>query len=667
VVKRLLILVSVAWSIMVLAATPASAHAFLQSSSPADGADLAVAPTAVTLTFNEEVLPGSAEVTLYSGYGTVVARSGPGGHLLSIAGGSGGPPEVTLTVSLPRLTRGAFALGWQVQSADDLHRTAGSLVFGVGQVVAAAAVNRAGPLPAWGTVVLRWLDLIAIAAMMGALLLSGVVIPRTCLVREDRVRWMQVCRLVLRSAAGIAATAALVELIVSAGTLGRVGAIVWSTWVGRLLMVELAGLAGVFILGGGVFHGAKRAMTVGAAFVALVGMAATSHVGVGGDRPFADALLAVHLAVGSGWAGSVVVLATAAVHPRFRRQAAEVARAFALPAALCVALVVVTGLALGARQVASADALVSSNYGRVLIIKVVLVALAAALGLVTFRRLRRAVVRDSGPPGHAPGKPAPSDRASSDAVPVAQRNPAKGQRRGDAACRIAWEGSAMLLILGCAAGLSLASPPRGPTFAPAPKTVQARVVAPVDGLLVTFDLAPNVVGLSWARVTVDDTRRPAPAPITGVSLALAGPGGQANPDTVLIRGSGPADWQLGGIPLAQAGSWRATLTVHRSGRPAAVWETDWVVGSGPAGSGSPLVSDQPWAHLLNGLALIILVGCIGGLMVVTARTGRRRRRVAAGVEQVSVFVEKRGQPVTDSGSSPVDLRSAEAAVPRSLL
>ena len=635
--RRVLILVAVAGATMMLAATPASAHAFLQSRSPADGADLAVAPSTVTLTFNEEVLPGSAEVTLYSGHGTVVARSGPGGHLLSIVGGSGGPPEITLTVSLPPLARGAFALGWQVQSADDLHRSAGSLVFGVGQVVAATGVDRAGPWPALGSVLLRWLDLVAIAALLGALLLGCVVKVRTHLLPEDRVRWLRACRWVLRYAAGTAAIAALVELVVSAGTLGRVGVIIWSTSVGRLLMVELVGLAGVFIFGGRAFDRGGTALTVGAVFVALVGLAATSHVGVGGDRPVADTLLAVHLAVGSGWAGSVLLLATAASHPRFRRQTAGVARAFALPAALCVALVVITGMALAARQVASVDALIISSYGRVLIVKVSLVALAAALGLGTFRRLRRADLLGAGPSGDlASGDPGLREQTSGDAVRVVQRGTGRRQRRGDAARRIAWEGSAMVLILGCAAGLSLASPPRGPTFAPTTETVQAKTVAEVDGLLVTFDFAPNVVGSSWARATIDDTRRPAPAPITSATLALTSPGGQAKPAAVLVRGSGPDEWQLGGIPLTQAGSWRATLTVHRPGRPDAVWATDWVVGGHPAGSGSPVLSDRPWADLLNWAALIILVGCIGGFAVVSVRHGRRRRRPPAGVEPVPV-------------------------------
>lgn len=593
--RRIVAVVVLVLATMMFAANAASAHAVLVSSSPTDGADLPTAPTSMTLAFDEQVLPESAEMILYSGQGAVLARSGAGAHPLGIVGDLGTGPSARLTVSLPPLGAGAFALDWQVQSADDLHRSTGSIVFGVGQAVGPSAVDRVGPLPAAGGTLLRWLDLVALAFLLGALLLAAGTVPRSTMGERQRVRWLDDGRQVVHFSAGIGVIMAVAVLIDSAGDVGLVGHIVTSTAFGHLWLVHVAGLVGVFVLSRRPTSRMGRVLILSAVLAAIAGLAAGSHVGTGGDRPLAAALLGIHLAAGCGWAGAVVLLTVATIRSRLREQVIAVVKAFAVPAASCVAVVVTTGLALGARQVASADALIGSSYGRILIIKLVLVAAAGLLGFSTYVRFRQVHGRDD---------------------PVPQRRFAR---------RTVLEGSVLVLVLGAAAALSLSSPPRGPAFAPAVPTPQTQLVTEVDGLLLTLDFSPGSIGDNWVRVAVDDTRRPARAPITAVAVALHGPAGQSLPARALTRAGASNRWQLGGIGFDQTGAWRVTLSISRPGLANATWQPVWTAGSRQSGVPGQVLSDRPLAALLDALAALLGLGCAGAALV-----ARRRRRCAVG-------------------------------------
>jgi methionine-rich copper-binding protein CopC len=85
--------------------SPASAHAALESSDPANGASLAQAPTTVTLTFGEPV--NSPVLTSSDDVGTPVTLGD-----VSVSGS-------TVTASWPSGTGGGlFRVEWQVTSAD---------------------------------------------------------------------------------------------------------------------------------------------------------------------------------------------------------------------------------------------------------------------------------------------------------------------------------------------------------------------------------------------------------------------------------------------------------------------------------------------------------------------------------------------------------------------
>ncbi|MFB6627171.1 copper resistance protein CopC [Streptomyces sp. NPDC056374] len=108
------------------AAPPAAAHTDLVSSSPARGASLDRPPTAIRLTFSDEMTERYAKVAL----------TAPDGSAADVAGLDVSGRTATLPVE-PGLAAGTYTVGYRVVSADG-HPVAGSFAF---------TVERPGPTP----------------------------------------------------------------------------------------------------------------------------------------------------------------------------------------------------------------------------------------------------------------------------------------------------------------------------------------------------------------------------------------------------------------------------------------------------------------------------------------------------------------------------------------
>ena len=418
-------------------------------------------------------------------------------------------------------------------------------------------------------------------------------------------------------AASAAAAVGIVVLIDASGGLQQVGAIVSSSRFGRLWLLRELSLVAVAVLAAAAMRG-RRAISRGlvaalAVLGSLVALAGSSHVGLGGGRPTAVVLLILHLASGGAWVGALVILS---VLPRILRRgggaipARPILRAFGLPAAACVAVVATTGIALTGRQVASVDGLLTTAYGQVLVAKIALVSVAGVLGLRATVRLRR--------------RPAA----------------ALSLKRG------VWLESAFLVgVLAAAAALSVGTPARGPAFARTVHAQQPKLAAQVADLFETLDLAPNTVGQSWLRVTVDQTRRPEPGPVTGVSAALIGPTGGSSALRKMTASELANHWQLSGVNLTAAGTWHISVAVHRTGRPDVVWESTWTVSGGPLGARQPIISDRAWGSLLDGLAAAVAV-LFGLLAVGVPRAMRRPKQPVQEFEPLADSDRERLEPVS---------------------
>lgn len=104
-----------------VAVSSVSAHATLESTSPAAGSVLQGAPDQITLTFTEAIdsIPDGIRVVAGDGHSVVAAKpnQGLGDH--------------TLTVGLPALDDGTYVVAWKAISVDS-HPITGAFTFSVG-------------------------------------------------------------------------------------------------------------------------------------------------------------------------------------------------------------------------------------------------------------------------------------------------------------------------------------------------------------------------------------------------------------------------------------------------------------------------------------------------------------------------------------------------------
>ncbi len=99
----------------------ASAHAFLETASPAVGSTVSQAPNQVVINFTEGVEPRFSTIVVQNAQGAQVETGKP--HLL------GG--DAHLAVDLKPLPPGTYTVVWHA-TATDTHKTQGSFHFTVG-------------------------------------------------------------------------------------------------------------------------------------------------------------------------------------------------------------------------------------------------------------------------------------------------------------------------------------------------------------------------------------------------------------------------------------------------------------------------------------------------------------------------------------------------------
>jgi copper transport protein len=491
-----------------------------------------------------------------------------------------------LSVRVPRLPRGTYQLNWQVLAEADGHVTGGAITFGVKvqprPVVSAGAVpgTAVAPLKAWT----RWADLVLLCAVCGALLIAWLLTRGPDFERPRRR--------VLGTAAAASAAAVLLGVVLFARELQDLrtsvapgappGDLLTTRW-GILWMVREA-LFGALVALALLLR--RRSSTVrfaagGLLFAGVAVARALEGHAAADPHPLAMVTVAAaHVAAASIWLGGVgaFALALAAEKNDRTRLGRELAGGFAVAAGGALVLLALTGLVAAGAQVASIDALLTTDYGRTLLIKTGLAALAAAFGAVNALLLRR----------------------------------------GDGPRAIVAEASTGAAILLAAAVLAASVPAKGPEFA-APRPVAApTLVGQAGDLLVTATVRPNRPGPNVVTVLTASSRRPAPAPVRAVTLKLQPPSGAEAAAVPLSRvGSGHF---AAGINLTEQGRWRTTAVVARGDARASVafgWSVDR---PDPA---------RPVVHSARRLAPIvdrIAVGLTFALLVLAAGLGLWRAR-----------------------------------------
>jgi copper transport protein len=354
-------------AILVLRASPASAHASLTGADPAPGATLPQAPGAIVLQFSEAVDPLCSTLTV----------TGPGGR-----DATDGPTEAianderALRRPLGLEPPGRYDVMWTAVSADDGHVESGRYSFGVGTPAPPTRESSGGAVSSAGL-----LGLASQLLLVGALTFwSGAVLLGRAARRAG------VAAVAVATIRRACPALALVAVVVRAGA-----AAATAPTVGRVVLTVLAGRAGVFgtlvvavAAGVGLFAHRLTPVALSAVVVALTAQAAAGHAGATTLPAVAVAVLVVHLLAAGVWLFAI----TAALLARRLRSALAILSPYAVAAAVAV---VATGVEGAALERVGAGQLLTTGYGRVLLVKAsVFVAVAGLGGWQAYRRRARA-------------------------------------------------------------------------------------------------------------------------------------------------------------------------------------------------------------------------------------------------------------------------------------
>jgi len=351
-----IVLALVAVALPTATALPALAHATLVGTTPAHGVTVETAPESIELRFD-----GSVDLV----EDAFVLRSS--GALVD--------GEVTLEGTTVRFTpattipNGTAVLDWRVVS-DDGHPIGGKLVFHVREVTVADPVDDVVE-PSAGPAV----GLLNAIAHLGILLGAGLAFFRVMI--HDRgpetPRLMALSRALLT----VGVFGALASLFLQGVEIARrvdLGSLPTGSLPMLLLLIAGAALAGL--------APGRVPVVVG------VAVAVSSLAFVGHTRSFEPTWMVagadvVHLLAGTLWTGGLAGLALVA---RSRRpEAADQARRFGRYAIWCLVAVFGSGLAMTWRIHGSLPAAIDTTHGRLILAKVVLVVLAAAIAIVNRR------------------------------------------------------------------------------------------------------------------------------------------------------------------------------------------------------------------------------------------------------------------------------------------
>jgi copper transport protein len=531
----------------------ASAHAVLISTDPGQGAVVATIPATVSLTFGEPVVVAADGVRIFGPDGAEVDN----GHTVHLGRSS------TVGVGLrgsdhqpDHQPPGTYTVSWRVISADS-HPVAGAFTFSVGHPSPSRAPAAAQPR---GSATVGVVYAIARAAAFAsyALLLGSIAFVLLCwpgaIARRD------VRRVMLVGWAGLLATSMATLLlqgpygnglgvdrlfdsaIVSETLDSRLGAAL----AARLLLLGLAG-GYLVLLCGWLGHVGRRGRLYFGAFGVVLALglaftwAAADHAAVGLLPALALPVDVVHLLTMGLWLGGLVTLVVVLRSPDTTNADVQAPpeRAvyrFSSIATGSIGTLIGTGSYQSWRQLGSWAAFGSTDYGRLLLVKLGVFALML---LVALR----------------------SHQAARERVTVFWRSmPLTSTLRRS----VLVEAALGAVVLGVTAMLVNAEPGRTATAAPqgpAHQVLNYDTGGPNGRGQLIVDVDPAATGPNRIRITVEDSRR-TPHDVAELHCTLTVR--QLGPFTILLQHTAPGGYVANDIQLPYTGTWQLRVTVRTS-------------------------------------------------------------------------------------------------------
>jgi copper transport protein len=313
------------------------------------------APAQVTLVFSEPVTPAGAGINVFAPSGAQVA----GKAVLD-----GAVLRALLSASQP----GTYVVTWQVFAADT-HPSRGAFAFSVGRasanpfsaLLAAGQAGTSTPLGLGLQALARWIHFAGFALVFGVAAYAGAIR------RDPRFSRLLTAGVgLLIAAEPLALLAQLASLSLTVDT----AVDVLGSGFGRLLGLRLGAALLAWTLA--TIPRSWPLLVVGGAEALLDGASAHAIAGV----PYAGQLLvAVHVAAMAAWLGGLAAF-TAAPDRRFGRYAAST-----------LGLAVLSGAVLGLAHTGFLSDLLTTDYGRALVVKLAILSAAMVLAAVQRNRV----------------------------------------------------------------------------------------------------------------------------------------------------------------------------------------------------------------------------------------------------------------------------------------
>ena len=407
--RPVLAVLSAIGAIGLLFVPSAFGHAAFVGSAPEPGVRLESSPQRVVLTFTEPLNRALSRATLVAADGREldVTAQGAVERRLILRPKSG-------------LGSGAYRVRWHTVSTEDGHALEGSFSFGL-RARAAGGEHELEQSPlarsGWLRVALRGLFYVAVLLFAAGLLMPLLVRSRggswlAPAALEDSVVDVTAVRARERElvtdlgwlAVGFAVAVMVVEAADAAGGVSVQG-------LSDFLLTNPSGVARVILvlslLLAVLLASRRRRLAAACIAAALAGIAASGHASSADPRALTVVNDWLHLMSGAVWLGGLGLLVLV-WWPLLRRRgstarqaaAAHVLPAFGRVALPAFALVTATGLMGLLVQLGRLDALWSTGYGQVLLVKMTLVGLIAAASAIHAWRLRPQLL-DSKPPATA--------------------------------------------------------------------------------------------------------------------------------------------------------------------------------------------------------------------------------------------------------------------------
>ncbi|MGH3066634.1 MAG: copper resistance CopC/CopD family protein [Gaiellaceae bacterium] len=374
---RRLVVSGVLLGVALLAPGGASAHVVLLSATPGAQSSLAAAPTQILLRFTEPVAISPSAIRVLGADGTVLSRAAraANGDLVVIAPVSG-------------LARGsAYTVRWRV-SGQDGHSPSGVFTFGVGVPAPPPTEAVGARATSWKDDLARWALFASLALVIGPLVVRLIVlrgaIPQPL---ERRFHLVPTVAAFAVLNVGIAAfvlrASNALQLPLPDLLYGDLQPFAEKTRFGIAFLALTLGFGVVAILllfAWVADRHALRAPALALSVVLASGISLSSHQATQPNSSKASELADwLHLVSAAVWVGGLITLAFL-VWPSAPALRARAFLGFARLAVGLVGVMVLAGAYLALVRLPSISDLWESQYGRLLLVKLAIVALALSWG-----------------------------------------------------------------------------------------------------------------------------------------------------------------------------------------------------------------------------------------------------------------------------------------------